>query len=301
MLASRLKRLVVALLRRSPLRVEQARKLARTLSPDDTILLDFPVHPRPRWTLENPHPQLHDLLNRDRERFAGRLRSYLAFQTQLEAIRNGRAGASPEEPVWRNGWMPPLDGVALYAEVAMGRPAVFMEVGSGNSTKFVRRAIRDHGPASRIVSIDPQPREEVDRICDTVIRQPVEDVSLDVFDTLKAGDIFYVDNSHRSFMNSDVTTVFLDILPRLRPGVLVGIHDITLPYDYPEDWVDRYYSEQYLLACYLLARGSLLRIEMPCYFASFDNVLSAILRPLWKAEALKDAGTHGCSFWLSVL
>ena len=54
-------------------------------------------------------------------------------------------------------------------------------------------------------------------------------------------------------MNSDATTIFLDTIPRLRSGVLVEIHDVTLPYDYPTEWIDRYYSEQYLLAAYILA------------------------------------------------
>src|SRR5690606_30946570 len=97
---------------------------------------------------------------------------------------------------------------------------------------------------------------EIDMICDNVFREPLEDVGLEIFDALGAGDILYIDNSHRAFMNSDVTVVFLDILPRLKPGVLVQIHDVTLPYDYPEVWIDRHYSEQYLLAAWLLARGT---------------------------------------------
>jgi len=57
-----------------------------------------------------------------------------------------------------------------------------------------------------------------------------------------------VDNSHRCFQNSDVTVVFLDVLPRLRSGVIIYIDDVYLPYDYPPEWSMRYYSEQYLLA-----------------------------------------------------
>ena len=64
----------------------------------------------------------------------------------------------------------------------------------------------------------------------------------------------FVDNSHRSFMKLDVTVFFTEILPRLQPGVLVGIHDIFLPDDYPAHWDVRYYSEQYLLWRVLLAR-----------------------------------------------
>ena len=93
----------------------------------------------------------------------------------------------------------------------------------------------------------------MDAVCDTVIRQPLETLdTAGIIENLQAGDILFVDGSHRCFTNSDVTVVFLEILPRLQPGVLVHFHDILLPYDYPPAWSRRYYSEQYLLACWLL-------------------------------------------------
>jgi hypothetical protein len=58
-------------------------------------------------------------------------------------------------------------------------------------------------------------------MCDQVIRQPVEAVSLDFFDQLESGDILYVDSSHRVLMNSDATVIFLDVIPRLKPDVLL--------------------------------------------------------------------------------
>jgi hypothetical protein len=140
----------------------------------------------------------------------------------------------------------------LYSLLAQHNPRHYVEVGSGNSTKFARRAIRDHGLQTRITSIDPFPRAEIDSICDRVIREPVEHVALDTFDMLQPGDILFIDSSHRTFMNSDVTALSLDVLPRLPAGVIVEVHDITLPGDYPPQWTGRYYSEQYLLAAYLL-------------------------------------------------
>src|ERR1035438_7582905 len=137
-----------------------------------------------------------------------------------------------DEPCWVNKWLSGLDTFALYGFVATCNPAVYIEVGSGFSTKVVRRAIRDMGLATRLVSIAPSPRAEIDRLCDEVIRQPLEACDLSLFDRLGSGDIFFMDGSHRSFMNSDVTVFFLEILPRLQPGVLVHIHDIFLPLDY---------------------------------------------------------------------
>jgi hypothetical protein len=122
-----------------------------------------------------------------------------------------------------------------------------------HSTKFARRAIRDHGLPTRIVSIDPDPRDEIDALCDTAIRESLEQIDLNVVDELERGDIVFIDGSHHCFMNSDVTVFFLDILPRLKPGTLVQFHDLMLPYDYPLEWIERYYSEQYLLAAYLQA------------------------------------------------
>src|ERR1019366_3993414 len=106
-----------------------------------------------------------------------------------------------------------------------------VEIGSGNSTKFVARAIADHGLETKIISIDPQPRAEIDSLCNEVMRKPLEKCNLDIFGTLGESDIVFADNSHQSFMNSDVTVFFCEVLPMLARGVTVGIHDIFLPQD----------------------------------------------------------------------
>jgi hypothetical protein len=196
--------------------------------------------------------------------------------------------------------MPALDSVALYSFIALRKPQHYFEIGSGNSTKFARQAISDHKLDTKITSIDPNPRAEIDNTCDEIIRKPLEDVNLDIFDELENDDILYVDNSHRIFMNSDATTVFLDIIPRLKSGVFVEIHDVFLPYDYPSEWTTRYYSEQYLLAAYLLGRGKRLDIVLPNMFISRDPELNLILEPLWKKVQMHNVETHGCSFWLKI-
>jgi hypothetical protein len=93
---------------------------------------------------------------------------------------------------------------------------------------------------------------EIDRLCDSVIRRPLEELDLSIFDDLEPGDFLFIDSSHRTFSNSDVTVVFMDVLPRLRTGVIVHFHDIFWPYDYLPEWANQYYSEQYLLHSYLL-------------------------------------------------
>jgi hypothetical protein len=102
-------------------------------------------------------------------------------------------------------------------------------------------------------------------------------------------------------MNSDVTVVFLEILPRLKPGVLVQLHDILLPYDYPPEWTNRFYSEQYLLAAYLLAEGDKLNIVLPNAFISYERELSGILDEIWNNPNIEGVKSRkGSSFWFEI-
>jgi hypothetical protein len=274
-------------------------RVVREISPQTVIVLEYPLDSKPRWTLEQPNQPLYDIINRNRATYESHLKSFLGFTDDLLRIHERPPRDAPSvEPFWLNGWMPALDGVALYSLIAMNAPKCYLEVGSGNSTKFARRAISDRNLATRIVSIDPSPRAEINGLCDRTIRQPLESVDLEVFDALEANDILYIDNSHRVFMNSDATTVFLDVIPRLKPGVLVEIHDVTLPYDYPAEWISRYYSEQYLLAAYLLAKGNGLDVVMPSTFVSDDPDLKGVLSPLWARPEMQNVQTHGSSFWL---
>jgi hypothetical protein len=288
------------MIRTSPRAVNQVRKLARYSSPENTILLDYPVYPSSRWNALNPHPELLQILDRDRARYAEVLRSFLRFIPNFLTIKKSRDQGSLTDPFWINGWMPGLDGVALYSFLSLKKPRKYVEIGSGNSTKFAFKAKTEFSPRTEIISIDPHPRAEIDSICNQVIRKPIENVDVRFFDNLGEDDLLYVDNSHRVFMNSDATVVFLEIIPRLQKGVLVEIHDINLPFDYPAEYLDRYYSEQYLLAAYLLAKGNRFRVVLPSYFASQDKELESILKPLWDSPELNGVESHGCSFWLQI-
>jgi hypothetical protein len=200
-------------------------------------------------------------------------------------------------PFWLNTWLPSLDAISLYAFLCLYEPKTYLEVGSGNSTKFARTAICDHKLKTKMISLDPQPRAEIDQICDVVVRQGLEEADLKVFDQLEEGDLLFIDDSHRCFMNSDVTVAFLDILPQLKPNILVHFHDIFLPYDYIPEWEDRFYSEQYLLAAYLLANTDRFKILLPNYFILNDPELRPILDPI-RTPAMDVPGNPGASFWL---
>lgn len=295
--------------------------------------LDYRLNPEPRYELaRTPHAGLLELLGRNREGYRSILLSFSEFAGHLARIQRVPPAVrlSPEDwasiparydrafngdsselawfapvaaevaretaPCWLNGFIPGLDGVALYAFTAINRPRTYLEVGSGNSTKFVRQAISDHRLPTRIVSIDPLPRADIDSLCDEVIRKPLEECEHSVFDGLEAGDVLFMDGSHRCFTNSDTTVFFLDVLPRLAHGVLVGIHDIFLPYDYPRTWIRRGYSEQYVVAAALLAGAAHWRIEFPSLYVSLDPELAAVSEKLW-ARIPNVVSKRGTSFW----
>jgi hypothetical protein len=275
--------------------------ISREISPDTVILLEYPISSKQRWDLDHPNQELYTILDDHRDIYTSNLLSFLSLSEYFVTIPEHKPQTTlSDEPYWINGWLPPLDGIALYSFLVTNKPKYYLEIGSGNSTKFARKAISDHNLDTKLISIDPHPRAEIDNICDEMIRKPVESVPVDVFNRLNANDILFVDGSHRVFMNSDATILFLDVIPRLNPGVLVEIHDVTLPYDYPANWVERYYSEQYLLAAYILAKGNMFDIILPNYFISRDNELKRLIWPLRARGELKNISLSGSSFWIRI-
>jgi hypothetical protein len=117
---------------------------------------------------------------------------------------------------------------------------------------------------------------------------------------LGENDILFIDNSHRCLPNSDATVCFLELLPQLKTGVIVHIHDIYIPYDYPQNMCDRFYSEQYVLAAFLLANPKKYEVLFPGIFVSEDQLLANSLESLWQSPNTKNAERHGGSFWFRV-
>jgi phosphoglycolate phosphatase-like HAD superfamily hydrolase len=266
------------------------------------IYLDYPINPQPRYGYgKPPHPLLYDIISRNRDKYADRLKSFLTLKAYFFNIPVCET-TTPQEPCWINSWLGAFDSVSLYSFITIHKPRRYFEIGSGYSTRFAKRAIEDHDLPTEIASIDPYPRVEIDEICDTIIRKPLEDIDLSIFDRLEAGDILFIDGTHRCFMNSDATVFFLDILPKLKVDVIVGIHDIQLPYDYLPIHKYRYYSEQYLLAAYILSCGSKFDILLANEFISQDNELSQILNVLWEYGSMKRIKeqnmARGSSFWV---
>jgi hypothetical protein len=253
--------------------------------------------PEPRYGYDRPpHPELFELIAAGRDDYRRRLEGFAKYRDNALAIPLW-APIDPSDPTWSNGWFQGLDALALYCFLADKRPARYVEVGSGNSTKFARRAIADHGLSTVVTSIDPEPRADVDRLCDRVVRSRLEDADLTLFADVAPGDIVFIDGSHQCLENSDVTVFFLEVLPRLPGGVLVQLHDIFLPWDYPPQMADRLYSEQYVLATWLLAQTRPPEIVLPCFFISVEPSLHHAVDWLWDSFVWSGAASNGLSFW----
>lgn len=197
-------------------------------------------------------------------------------------------------PRFNQQWFAGLDAVMAYALVRLEQAERIVEVGSGHSTRFLRQAIVDSGAQTRLHSIDPAPRREIDEICDEVTRAKVESVSPDVFTDLHSGDVLFIDASHIAMPGTDVDFLFTQVLPLLQPGVRVHIHDVFLPYGYPGVWAGRGYNEQLMVAA-LLAGGS--RFKILCPNAWLRRCHADSLREL---NAPLTPGAHESSLWLEV-
>jgi hypothetical protein len=259
---------------------------------------DYPYSPRVRrWDgIPGGNPYRRILASRI-DRYCELLSSFLVYADSFTAISAAET-TDEREPHWNNPWLPSLDAICLSGLVATLNPKRYVEVGSGNSTKFVRRAISKHGLRTRVISIDPHPRAVIDDLCDEVIRTPLENCDLRVFEDLGPEDVLFIDNSHRSFQNSDVTVFFTEILPCLNAGCYYGIHDIFLPNDYPVEWLSRYYNEQYLLMAYLLGGASGDEIIMPVHFLQQTAELLSILDPIVTHPSLEGVAAVGGAVWM---
>lgn len=267
------------------------------------LILEYTIDMKPRYGYGlQPHPLLYEIINKNRALYVRLLHEILSYQSIFQMIQSSSDEVDDNQPVWDNGYLPGLDIVTLYTLLSYYKPQTYIEIGSGNSTKVAKKSIIENKLNTRIISIDPFPRAQIDHLADTIIRQPfenLEDYQFIVRD-LQANDILFIDNSHRCLPNSDVTVCFLDILPYLNPGVIVHIHDVYLPYDYPLWMCKRFYSEQYVLAAYLMANPEKYHPIFPGIFISEDPDLSALLSPLWRHPNTKNVERHGGSFYIQI-
>lgn len=278
------------------------KSLYRFLSPKfQTIHLDYKVNPVPRYGWGKPaHSMLYEIINANRDIYKSYLNDFLKFKNVFTEIKTSEKETDDNKPAWNNGHLPGLDIIAIYSLLDHFKPKKYVEVGSGNSTKVAYKSVKENKLNTEIISIDPFPRANIDHLANKIIRQAFETVDFSFLFDLDENDILFIDNSHRALPNSDVTVFFLEVLPKLKKGVIVHIHDIYLPYDYPQFMTERFYSEQYLLACYLLSNKERFKIIMPNFFVSEDPELNKILNPVWESLISANVERHGGSFWMQI-
>lgn len=213
-----------------------------------------------------------------------------------------KGGAGPE--LVRNGYFPSPDAELYAAMIVRERPSRIIEVGSGFSTLVARRAVEHAGVGCPIEVIDPEPRLAVDDVADRVERRRVQDSRLaegrgsvagrDTAPAVGPGSLLFIDSSHVTEPAGDGPFLYCDLLPSLPPGVLVHVHDIYLPWDYPPVYVRRGYTEQYLLHA-LLAGSRRFELVAAAYFLSRRHAGS--MRAAFGPRVAVADTFQGASFW----
>jgi hypothetical protein len=149
-----------------------------------------------------------------------------------------------------------VDALAAYCMVRHFQPRLIIEVGSGFSSLALGQAAAKN-KNSALICIDPFPSDFLRNGFPGLrssIEKKIQDIDLEFFSQLQSGDILFIDSSHTVKIGGDVNYLFLEVLPRLKPGVIVHVHDIFLPFEYRRDWVldeFRFWNEQYLLQAFL--------------------------------------------------
>ncbi len=190
---------------------------------------------------------------------AGQLEVLASFRFAAELDGLAQDRRPPPEFHLNNGSFESGDAESLYQVIRLRRPRRIMEIGGGHSTLMAARAVRrneldDADYRCRHVCIDPWGPPWLAKSGAEVIRRPVEELGTVFFDALDSGDLLFIDSTHMIRPQGDVLFEILELLPSVRRGVLVHIHDIFSPRDYIREFLInqvRFWNEQYLLEALL--------------------------------------------------
>lgn len=278
------------------------KQIYRFINPKfQNLFLEYKVNFKPRYGHGKPaHLELLKIIESDRENYKKIIDKAISLKETIWTIKDAKNETDTTKPIWNNGFLPGLDIIGIYTLMTLVKPKKYIEIGSGNSTKVAYKTKIEQKLSTEIISIYPMPRAEIDNLANRVIRKPFENIDFNILEELEEDDILFVDNSHRILPNSDSMVFFLEILPKLKKGVVVHIHDIYLPYDYPQFMCDRFYSEQYGLAMYLLANPKKYKTILPNYFIYQDKELSNLISPIWEHKNLENVEKHGGSYWIKI-
>lgn len=194
-----------------------------------------------------------------------------------------------------------FDAIVLYSMLQKYKPQKVVEVGSGLTSCLMLDTDQLFlGGSTQFTFIEPYSERllsnisAVDKDRVTIIEKFVQDVDFGVFESLSANDILFLDCSHVAKIGSDVCRLIFEVLPRLKPGVIVHIHDIFYPFEYPREWVEkshRAWNESYIVRAFLQYNNAF-------DIMLFNNYLGQMRSELLKKHMPVAMNNIGGSLWL---
>lgn len=189
----------------------------------------------------------------------GQLKALARFHFSEELADIPQESTDSQVYYLNNGQFGPGDAEIWYQVIRAFKPRRIIEIGSGYSTLMAIRAIQKNRESDSTyrcehICIEPYERDWLEKSEVTVIRKRVETLPLSFFSQLEDGDILFIDSSHIIRPQGDVLFEYLELLPSLNKGVIVHIHDIFSPKNYPEEWLQdmvKFWNEQYLVEAFL--------------------------------------------------
>jgi hypothetical protein len=232
----------------------------------------------------------------DAEQSLKLLQDLLPYAAEIGSYPLENDGAA--EFWFRNYSYEDLDAVLLYCMVRHFKPRRVVEAGCGFSSRVISIAARKNvaqGHKTEGMFIEPYPTDRIlrDRLAGPLLEEKIQDVPMATFEGLEAGDFLFIDTSHVLKTQNDCCHEYLQVIPRLKPGVIIHVHDIFTPYDYPEELILHNlfaFNEQYALEC-LMSGNRALEIVLPVHFLWKDYARE--LKPFFPVQPHRPA-----AFWL---
>lgn len=240
------------------------------------------------------YPGLQTLFSAAIPAFEDLVSALEAYAADLDRIVSGGPGLIGTRPArFDQEWFPRLDAAVAYALVRGAAPRRVLEIGSGHSTRFLAQAIHDGGLSTDLACIDPRPRAALSGLPVRHVPRLFGAADAAAAADLEGDDILFIDSSHVAMPGTEVDRLFLDVLPRLKPGVLVHVHDVFLPDAYPAAWARRGYNEQLPVGTLIQGRGYDLVFASHYVLAYTDLLNGSVVHRLPRAR-----GGFEASLWL---
>jgi predicted O-methyltransferase YrrM len=217
------------------------------------------------------------------------------WENQLRLLRDLTTDYAGEMQIQENDYFSGLDAAVYYSLIRHLKPRMIIEIGGGHSTRIAAQALK-RNQTGKLTCVEPYPDERLNGSRSNVelVQKRVEELDIDFFSCLEANDILFIDSSHTVKFGSDVCYEFLEVLPTLKPGVWVHVHDIFFPHDYPAEWLLKRrlaLNEQYLLEAFLAFNRDF-QVALANHWLCIEH--ASAINELWR---INGTGQASSSFW----